>query len=125
MNEVIVRMEMPDKCANCRAWCICGTLHKYMIGIDCDSDWTYDDLLVITDETGFVKPDDCPIICALPEGHGDLIDKDAFLRTVRPASKDDDAKVCTLTTVKRLITDHIRAQKTIVPATETEATPCP
>lgn len=76
MSECVVRMEMPDKCVNCLAWCICDTLHKYMLGIDCDSDWTYDDLLVITDETGFIKPDDCPIICQLPDGHGRLVDGD-------------------------------------------------
>lgn len=79
MSECVVRMEMPKECVNCPAWCICGTLHEYMLGIDGDSDWTYDDLLVITDETGFVKPDDCPIICQLPEGHGRLIDADAIL----------------------------------------------
>lgn len=70
MSECIVRMEMPKKCVNCLAWCICGTIHKYMLGIDCDSDWTYEDLLVLTDETGFIKPDDCPIICQLSDGHG-------------------------------------------------------
>lgn len=81
MSECVVRMEKPKKCVNCLAWCICGTIHKYMLGIDCDSDWTYDDLLVLTDETGFIKPDDCPIICQLPDGHGRLVDIDRkFLR---------------------------------------------
>ena len=82
MSECVVRMEMPEKCAECPAWSICGTLHKYMLGIDCDSDWTYDDLLVITVETGFVKPDNCPIICQLPEGYGRLVDADALLRDI-------------------------------------------
>ncbi len=83
MSECVVRMEMPEKCDECPAWCICGTLHKYMLGIDCDSDWTYDDLLVITVETGFVKPDNCPIICSLPEGHGRLVDKDEVIESIR------------------------------------------
>lgn len=92
MSECVVRMEMPDKCANCLAWCICGTLHKYMLDIDCDSDWTYDDLLVITDETGFVKPDDCPIVCALPENHGRLVDADALHKIAWPV-KDHTGRI--------------------------------
>lgn len=90
MSECVVRMEMPEKCAECPAWSICGTLHKYMLGIDCDSDWTYDDLLVITVETGFVKPDNCPIICQLPEGHGRLVDADEIQREMYHGAFETD-----------------------------------
>ena len=116
MNEVIVRMEMPKSCD------LCPCLDDY---------GDYPMCRITGEQRGYTfnirekRMPDCPIVCALPENHGDLIDRDAFLRTVRPASKDDDAKACTFTTVKRLITDHIKVQKTIVPAAETEAAPCP
>ena len=116
MSECVVRMEMPEKCDECPVWCICGTLHKYMLGIDCDSDWTYDDLLVITVD-GFVKPDNCPIICQLPEGHGRLIDADALHKIAWPV-KDHTGRIEECVQMRDLY-----KAPTIVQ--ETEATPCP
>ena len=117
MSECVVRMEMPEKCVNCLAWCICGTIHKYMLGIDCDSDWTYDDLLVLTDETWFIKPDDCPIICQLPDGHGRLVDveelykkTEAFCNQCRQG--EHDCEKCNYIVAQ----GYIYKSPTIVPA---------
>ena len=118
MSECIVRMEMPKKCVNCLAWCICGTIHKYMLGIDCDSDWTYEDLLVLTDETGFIKPDDCPIICQLPEGHGrlvDMMDIDSMMENA--SSTSDESGLYSLVYRDDLDFDRL---PTIVPAERSE-----
>lgn len=115
MSECVVRMEMPKSCP-------CELAGGYDIPLPCFAGHGIPKRCKEFDECveKGTKPDWCPFVCALPENHGDLIDKDAFLRTVRPASKDDDVKACTFTTVKRLITDHIRAQKTIVPAERRE-----
>ena len=124
MSECVVRMEMPKECVNCPAWCICGTLHKYMLGIDCDSDWTYDDLLVITDETGFVKPDDCPIVCPLPEGHGRLVDADVlkewFIEQIDYYKRFDGPNCSMMVSAYEAVCRVINDAPTIVPAERSE-----
>ncbi len=59
MSECVVRMEMPNSCYDCeirdgKAYCpICGaTLVGYKRS----------------------RHENCPILCQLPEGHGDLVD---------------------------------------------------
>ena len=97
MSECVVRMEMPESCAECRerwlfARCPCYTGHVLR------------------------RSDRCPIICALPENHGRLIDAD----------KIDYYEVERFGEPHYMVwKPHIDGQPTLVPATETEATPCP
>lgn len=114
--SVVVRMEMPKKCVNCLAWCVCGTIHKYMLGIDCDSDWTYDDLLVLTDETGFIKPDDCPIICQLPEGHGRLVDEKSVRWAIDDIVIEIAERIGHVPMTKNETMEYVNKLPTIVPA---------
>lgn len=59
MSECVVRMEMPEGCADCPFMdielCCCAKGRKYA-------------------GSSPVRPDWCPIICQLPEGHGDLVE---------------------------------------------------
>lgn len=65
MSECVVRMEMPSDCERCpmrgtasggngmyELWCMCGDIPA----------------------SSQRRPEDCPIVCQLPEGHGRLID---------------------------------------------------
>lgn len=67
MSECVVRMEIPSNCERCpmcgtasggngmyKLWCMCGDIPA----------------------SSQRRPDDCPIICQLPEGHGRLGDLD-------------------------------------------------
>ena len=73
MSECIVRMEMPSNCEGCpmcgtasggngmyKLWCMCGDIPA----------------------SSQRRPDDCPIICQIPEGHGRLVDKDEMLKKI-------------------------------------------
>ena len=82
MSECVVRMEMPKSCAKCLAWSICPVLNEYM-SAGCYEwyEWSFEDVLNMTDDEGFTKPEDCPIICQLPEGHGRLVDADYYAKT--------------------------------------------
>lgn len=51
----------------------------------------------------------------LPEGHGRLIDADAFLATIRPLCTEDAQAACTLETVKQLMVKRISSAPTVVP----------
>ena len=59
MSECVVRMEMPKSCVNCDLRYECNALF-------------YD--------PGNYKPlmRGCRIVCSLPEGHGRLVDADAY-----------------------------------------------
>lgn len=70
MSECVVRMEMPSDCERCpmcgtasggnglyKLWCMCGDIPA----------------------SSQRRPDDCPIICSLPEGHGRLVDGDKLM----------------------------------------------
>lgn len=59
MSDVVVRMELPKSCAECRERWLFARCSEY---------------------TGSVlrRSDRCPIICALPENHGRLVDADAL-----------------------------------------------
>lgn len=66
MSECVVRMEMPSNCERCpmcgtescgngmyKLWCMCGDIPA----------------------NSRKRPEDCPIICSLPEGHGRLVEE--------------------------------------------------
>lgn len=65
MSECVVRMEMPNSCYDCeirdgKAYCpICGTT---LVGYKRS------------------RHENCPILCQLPEGHGDLVDSEEDVR---------------------------------------------
>ena len=75
MSECVVWMEMPKHCEYCpmcrlyrengRVWC--NAANRILKQEWKNPDWT---------ELDIPKPDWCPIICSLPEGHGRLIDAD-------------------------------------------------
>ena len=75
MSECVVRMEMPKHCEYCpmcrlyrengRVWC--NAANRILKQEWKNPDWT---------ELDIPKPDWCPIICSLPEGHGRLVDAD-------------------------------------------------
>lgn len=73
MSECVVRMEMPEKCGKCPlAWyygagpCFC------MVSLERND--AVDDGMMWKEAEPNKKPQWCPILCQLPEGHGDLVD---------------------------------------------------
>ena len=60
--SVVVRMEMPENCA------VCPFVTEY-------SRCVFLGMFAIDEER---RADNCPIVCSLPEGHGRLIDADAY-----------------------------------------------
>ena len=73
MSECVVKMKMPSNCERCpmcgtasggngiyKLWCMCGDIPA----------------------SSRKKPEDCPIICSLPEWHGPLVDKDEMLKKI-------------------------------------------
>jgi hypothetical protein len=111
MSECVVRMEMPNSCP-------CELAGGYDIPMPCFAGHGIPKRCKEFDECveKGTKPDWCPIICSLPDGHGRLVDADAFISTIRPLCEKDKFAVCTLETVKRLMVKHINNAPTIVPA---------
>ena len=76
MSECVVRMEMPD-------WCPCVLAED-------NNGWygpcfAYNGIPERAKEfdqcvENMERPSWCPIICSLPEGHGRLVDADAFIK---------------------------------------------
>ena len=74
MSECVVRMEMPKSCRECSFMTGCSFCEGYSDscvlapdGVECGWDFYHG-------EGPTKRPDWCPIICSLPEGHGDLVD---------------------------------------------------
>lgn len=69
MSEYIVRMEMPENCLKCPL--------RNQCEIFCNWFWH---VVGRSARKPYPKPFDkgCRIVCQLPEGHGDLIDRDAL-----------------------------------------------
>lgn len=64
MSECVVRMEMPEDCFECPF----GIIDDTEYGVWCNA--------LAQQSSG--QREDCPIVCALPEGHGRLVDADAL-----------------------------------------------
>lgn len=60
MSECVVRMEMPEDCFECPF----GIIDDTEDGVWCNA--------LAQQSSG--QREDCPIVCALPEGHGRLVD---------------------------------------------------
>ncbi len=103
MSECVVRMDFPKRCYEC----------DMANGLTCmATGGTYGrDVPKMTWIRG--KPDWCPIVCQLPEGHGDLIDRDVLLQTFQNADYETYNDYCEAF-------DTTEAAETIVPAERSE-----
>ena len=99
MSECVVRISFPTACGPCE---MCGTgACKAWMKVD----WK---------ELGHTKPEDCPIICSLPEGHGRLVDmRDIDLMMENASSTSDESGLYSLVYRDDLDFDGLT---TIVPA---------
>ncbi len=88
MSKLIVEMEMPQNCFECNFHCVgqfcdgmgyCSAVPPY-----CD-----DDCRPCEEK----RPDWCPIKGVLPEQHGDLIDRDVYLKLLE-SYKESKRGVC-------------------------------
>ena len=98
MSECVVRMEMPENC-ECCPMCFTADVQGYH--------WCA--ALEHEVEQGLSRPKECPIICSLPEWHGDLIDRDVLLQTFQNADYETYNDYCEAF-------DTTEAAETIVPA---------
>lgn len=74
MSECVVRMEMPKEgCHTCDARCV-SDLYGYICGIERKN------VMPFLGKKN--RPDRCPILCQLPDGHGRLVDKDEMLKKI-------------------------------------------
>ena len=81
MSEVVVRMEIPKEgCHTCDARCV-SALYGYICGIERKN------VMPFLGKKN--RPDWCPIICQLPEGHGRLIDASTIIGEVDAGYTDD------------------------------------
>lgn len=70
--SVVVRMKMPKEgCHTCDARCV-SDLYGYICGIERKN------VMPFLGKKN--RPDWCPIIYQLPEGHGDLIDRNDYIK---------------------------------------------
>ena len=105
MSECVVRMEMPRNCHEC------PVSHQSFGDTPCwcklafEKNEAVSDGLMWREVDPQTRPDWCPIICALPENHGRLVDASTVMGAIR-------------------LEDLIRKSNvpTIVPATERSET---
>jgi hypothetical protein len=121
MSEVIVRMEkFPTKCIDCKMWSICEALNKAMA----DDQDLFASRLFHKTEHGFTKPADCPIKGVLPDEHGDLIDRDAYLKLLESyiESKRGICENKEIIVALQAISKQIKCVKAVISATERSET---
>lgn len=112
MSECAVRMKMPEGC-----WCCPFGHYDWIWGDDggekmvcfCCLDLESEEDGHYLLETELKRPSWCPIICSLPEGHGDLIDRGVLLQTFQNADYETYNDYCEAF-------DTTEAAETIVPA---------
>ena len=68
MSECVVRMEMPEDCFECPF----GIIDDTEDGVWCNA--------LAQQSSG--QREDCPIICQLPEGHGELIERQPIIQFI-------------------------------------------
>lgn len=71
MSECVVRMEMPENCTCC-PMCFTADMQGYH--------WCA--ALEQEVEEGLSRPKECPVICQLPEGHGELIERQPIIQFI-------------------------------------------
>jgi hypothetical protein len=112
MSECVVRMEMPKHCGECelQIWDIWpGSFKCAKTRLD-----------IMSHIRNRTKPNDCPIICQLPEGHGRLVSE----KSVRWAIDDIVLEIANRTgrvgMTKDETMEYINNLCTIVPAERSE-----
>ena len=78
--SVVVNMPIPVQCASCPMWGIIPFKGRMLDRCNANGEMIDDP---------FKKPDWCPIICKLPEGHGRLIDASTIIGEVDAGYTDD------------------------------------
>ena len=72
MSECVVRMEMPQHCGECNlyvnGWCYAITPDSPQ-----EKEWY---------SSHKERPPMCPIICSIPEGHGELIERQPIIHFI-------------------------------------------
>ena len=112
MSECIVRMEMPESCDECPMeydGFMCAAIHKRFYP---KKDGRYLEPLIDPAEQ---RLPDCPIICAMPDKHGRLVDADEDVSnyiTVWDCNCSEYGKQTVMAV------DDLNYLPTIVPATE-------
>lgn len=117
MADVVIRgMEMPDRrtaeLMHTELACVSRECNRHCE--NCDLVQDRDELIVAFHEAIRVLETVANAV-PLPEGHGRLIDADAFLATIRPLCTEDAQAACTLETVKQLMVKRISSAPTVVP----------
>ena len=119
--SVVVRMEMPKSCP-------CEFAGGYDIPLPCFAGHGIPKRCKEFDECveNGTKPDWCPFVCALPEGHGRLIDADAFEKDVSDALvyglreiPSEEGKQIFHVLMQEVL-DNVKKRETIVPAERSE-----
>lgn len=102
MSECVVRMDMPKSCP-------CELAGGYDIPLPCFAGHGIPKRCKEFDECveNGTKPDWCPFVCSLPEGHGRLVDASTVIYVMQVPVTVDDASCI------------VHALPTIVPATNT------
>lgn len=119
MNECVVRMEMPNGCHDCKLRNMIGNCPIPVFDSqDEEKIWTLAEC--------FQRPPWCPIICQLPDGHGRLVDADAFEKDVSDALvyglkeiPSEEGKQIFHVLMQEVL-DNVKKRKTIVPAERKE-----
>lgn len=122
MSECVVRMEMPISCP-------CELAGGYDIPLPCFAGHGIPKRCKEFDECveKGTKPDWCPFICSLPEGHGRLVDADVFEKDVSDALvyglkeiPNEEGKQIFHVLMQEVL-DNVKKRKTIVPAERSDA----
>ena len=115
MSECVVRMDMPENCTCCP-----------MVFTADVPDYYWCAALEQEVEQGLSRPKECPIICPLPDGHGRLVDKDAFEKDVSDALiyglqeiPSEEGKQLFHVFIQEVL-DNVKERKILVPAESLE-----
>lgn len=114
MSECVVRMEMPKNCYLCPMANFFVDKTPY-----CRLTMRFEGVA----QMGCKRPDWCPIICSLPEGHGDLIDRDTFISKYLSYYTEQERELNLMfaaVEVKQQFADMICDEQAIVPAERSE-----
>lgn len=103
MSECVVRMKIPKEgCHTCDARCV-SDLYGYICGIERKN------VMPFLGKKN--RPDWCPIVRALPENHGRLVDADAVESIIRKWFEEIKLN-------PDILLDGVKSLPTIVPAPE-------
>ena len=107
MSDVLVKgMDMPTACRHGECNFACSA--AYQTGLICIVRKQY----VVPGDV----PGDCP--CSFVPTHGDLIDRDMAMKTIKPWTPEDERAGCTFDTVKKLMHTLLSKAPVIIPTNE-------